>query len=304
MDIVSQIISIAHLRGTVDLRCLLAGRATLDNPASAAGTAPFHLLLAGEVTVELPARAIDLAAGDVLVLPAGKAHRVHTTAGGRRRRVVREPGSLMTTVRTTGGAPPEVDLFCGRYIFGPGPGELLFTSMPDPLHVSFSDQSSEPMRLLSTLMRTEAERDAPGTAAILSSLCDALLAMVLRSTPGRRLASGALWTAVDDKRLRSVVDAVLQDPGRRWTIAELARLSSMSRATFIRHFKRSTGMTVGDFLIRIRMMLAADLLTSGDTTIGAIAAEVGYRSESAFGHAFRAATGSTPARFRRAASRR
>jgi AraC family transcriptional activator of mtrCDE len=47
------------------------------------------------------------------------------------------------------------------------------------------------------------------------------------------------------------------------------------------------------------MMIAADLLAGSDMTIGSIAADVGYLSVSAFGRKFRAATGSSPARFRR-----
>lgn len=73
----------------------------------------------------------------------------------------------------------------------------------------------------------------------------------------------------------------------------------MSRATFIRHFTHDTGMTVGEFLTHTRLMTAADLLTTTDDTVAAVAAQVGYRSESAFSRAFRLATGSTPARFRK-----
>ena len=96
----------------------------------------------------------------------------------------------------------------------------------------------------------------------------------------------------------ALIDAVLREPGRNWSIAQLAHRAAMSRATFIRHFGHGTGMTVGDFLTRLRMMIAADMLASGDQPVSAIASAVGYRSTSAFGRAFRAATATTPARFR------
>ncbi|WP_431280366.1 helix-turn-helix domain-containing protein [Leifsonia poae] len=73
----------------------------------------------------------------------------------------------------------------------------------------------------------------------------------------------------------------------------------MSRATFIRRFSSSTGMTFGQFLSRARLMCAAELLTTSDLTVAAVAAQVGYQSESAFTRAFRAQVGQTPARFRR-----
>jgi AraC family transcriptional activator of mtrCDE len=75
----------------------------------------------------------------------------------------------------------------------------------------------------------------------------------------------------------------------------------MSRATFVRHFSRAAGMAVGEFLTRLRMVIAADMLTDSDRPVSVISGAVGYRSESAFGRAFRLATGSTPAQFRKAA---
>ena len=302
MDTISRLIRLARLRGSIDLRCLLAGQVTIDNPARADGGVPFHLLLDGACSLELADRRIDLRPGDVVLLPRGTAHRVHSAVPGRRRALVEEAGSAVPTVRSK-GADPQVDLFCGHFASGPGAGRLLFASLPDPLHVSLEADASEPVKMLTTLMRSEAQNGGPGTAAILSSLCEALLAMVLRSTPDRRLGGDVLWTAVTDEALRRMVDAVLRDPGHEWSIAELAGRAAMSRATFVRRFTRETGMTVGDFLTRVRTLTAADLLARTDWTVSAVAAAVGYRSESAFGRAFRLATGSTPARFRRALDR-
>jgi AraC family transcriptional activator of mtrCDE len=122
--------------------------------------------------------------------------------------------------------------------------------------------------------------------------------MVLRKSD-RRPADTALWTAADDERIRVAIDALLREPGADWSITRLATITGMSRATFVRHFSHRTGMTVGAFLTHVRMMIAADLLTGTDRTVAAVAAEVGYHSESAFSRAFRLASGSTPARFRR-----
>ncbi|MCU1661404.1 MAG: transcriptional regulator, AraC family [Pseudonocardia sp.] len=298
MDSVSYLIRMARLRGTVDKRCLLAGPAVLSHAMRTPREAPFHLLLQGACTLELAGRSVDMAAGDMVLLPRGPAHQIRTHGPGQRRRLTEQPGVAFPTASTTGG-DPEVDLFCGHYDLGPGAGDVLFSTLPEVLHVSFDADSSEPVRMLSTLMRGEAQHDGPGTAAVVSALCDALLAMVLRSTPNRRLEGDVLWTAVQNASLRNVVEAVLHQPGRGWTIAELAELAAMSRATFIRQFTRATGMSAGDFLTRIRMITAAELLRTTDQSVGSVAVSVGYRSESAFVKAFRLATSSTPARFRR-----
>ena len=82
-----------------------------------------------------------------------------------------------------------IDLFCGHYTFGAGAGAMLFRTLPDPLHVSLRaarPRRDEVLRMLSALMRGEAEHEGDGTAAILSALCTVLLAMVLRTSRGSR----------------------------------------------------------------------------------------------------------------------
>lgn len=297
MDAVSCLIRLARLEGQVDKRCLLTGRAVLDQSNRAPGEVPFHLLLKGTCSLELADRALELAAGDVVLLPRGQAHVIRGGTGPRRV-VVEESGTAFTTARTVGGGC-EIDLFCGHYRFNPGAGDILFASLPDVVHVELGQAASEQTRILSALMRGEADEAGSGTAVILSALCEVLLAMALRATSTRRPHGPAPWTALDDARLRDVTDAVLQNPGHGWTVVELAALATMSRATFIRHFTHKSGMTVGDFLSKARMMTAAELLTRTDHPVSVVAGMVGYRSESAFGRAFRLATACTPARFRR-----
>lgn len=299
MDTISRLIRMARLQASLDKRCLLAGTTVLDVPERGEGEVPFHVLLDGTCTLELPGRRIELRPGDVILLPRGTPHRIRTAGPGRTQGVVETPGETITTIRSPAGKDV-IDLFCGHYSYGSGAGAMLFRSLPNPLHVSFAEagDATEIVRMLSTIMRQEAQNDGPGTAAILSHLCSALLAMVLRKSD-RRLADAALWTAADDERIRVVIDALLREPGVNWSIARLAQITGMSRATFVRHFSHRTGMTVGTLLTHVRMMIAADLLTETDRTVAAVAAEVGYHSESAFSRAFRLASGSTPARFRR-----
>jgi AraC family transcriptional activator of mtrCDE len=300
MDAISRMIRRARLEGAVDKRCLLAGRVLLDHPATASGEVPFHLLLEGDCTLEAHGTAIDLTAGDVVLLPRGPAHVVHSGAG-RRLPVREDRGAAFTTIRTAAGGNP-IDLFCGHYAVGPGAGEIFFGSLPDVVHARLGPDGNERIRMLSALMRAEADEVGPGTAAILAGLCDVLLAMVLRHTSAR-VPGAQPWTALADPRLRAVTDAVLDDPGHDWTLAELARIAAMSRATFARHFSQETGMTFGTFLTRVRMMAAADMLSDTDLPVSAVASSVGYQSVSAFGRVFRAATSASPAVFRRRAGR-
>lgn len=84
-----------------------------------------------------------------------------------------------------------------------------------------------------------------------------LLTLALRVYGQRENAGPGTLTLLSDTRLSVSVQAMLTAPEQAWTIDALADLAAMSRATYARHFKARAGMTVWDFLTRVRMALAA-----------------------------------------------
>ena len=297
MDGLSRLVRMARLECEVDVRCLIAGRFTVENAASAPGRVPFHLVLDGRSTLTAGPITTEMGPGDLVLLPHGDAHQV-TAIGGSRHPLAKVPGAAFSTLRTV-GPEPELDLFCGHYRFQqPGPGSVLFRLMPPLVQVSLDPVAQQ----LATMLRDETCFDGPGTGAIVSALCDALLAMALRSSPDRRLGTPALWTAMGDDSLGLAIAGVVDRPGEAWTIDRLAAEARMSRATFMRRFTSRTGTTPAALLTAIRMMVAADLLTRSETSITRIVEDVGYRSPSAFGRAFREAFGTSPIAYRRGRS--
>ncbi|MFJ9539809.1 cupin domain-containing protein [Streptomyces sp. NPDC101225] len=300
MDAVSHLLRLARVTAGLDRRCLLGGSTRMNVARRRHLQAQFHVLLEGECLMQVGTTVLTMKSGDLVLIPGGAPHRVITPGDGTPRTTTERAGDSFITTNSEGGGPAVVDLFCGHYTFDPGAGAVLFRSLPDPVHVSFGDapETDKVLRMLSTLMRDEAQRDDAGTSAILSALSTVLLAMVLR-TSRRSATAEALWTAASDPRIAKAIESVLDDPGADWSIERLARAAAMSRATFLRHFTQDTGMTVGAFVARARVMAAAELLGASDATVATIAGQVGYQSESAFSRAFRSEVGTTPARFRR-----
>ncbi|NEN05869.1 AraC family transcriptional regulator [Diaminobutyricibacter tongyongensis] len=303
MDAVSHLIRLARVDASLDKHCMLSVSTAMDVSYASERTAPFHVLLEGTCQLQVGMHLLELKPGDVVLIPRGESHRIITPGHAHLRGVTESLGDAFTTTLSEGGGDPVIDLFCGHYTFGPGAGSILFKSLPEPVHISFGEtpETDAALRMLSTLMREEAAREGEGTAAILSSLCSVLLTMILRTSRGAT-TDAALWTASTSATITQVVERVLTDPGGDWSIERASRMCAMSRATFIRQFERNTGTTFGAFVTRVRLMVAADLLRTTGLTVGGVAAEVGYLSESAFARAFRQEAGITPARFRRAAA--
>src|SRR6185312_16364729 len=103
-------------------------------------------------------------------------------------------------------------------------------------------------------------------------------------------------------RLAGALSVMFNAPGHPWTLPELARLSGMSRATFVRQFQQSLGRSTGELLTDVRMMEAANALRTTSSPVAAIGEDVGYRSEAAFQRAFKQHIGLTPAQYRRQAT--
>jgi AraC-like DNA-binding protein len=97
--------------------------------------------------------------------------------------------------------------------------------------------------------------------------------------------------------LRPIADAVRDDPGDQRRLADWAAHLGVSARTITRAFNAETGTSFARWVAAVRAQHAVALLTRG-WEVDAVAEEVGYRSASAFGAAFRRTTGMTPGAFR------
>ncbi|MER7009620.1 AraC family transcriptional regulator, partial [Dactylosporangium sp. NPDC000555] len=93
--------------------------------------------------------------------------------------------------------------------------------------------------------------------------------------------------------------AIHRDPGRAWTVADLAAVGGLSRAPFARRFAALAGRAPLTYLTWWRMTIAARLLRDSDEPLRVVAQRVGYASEFAFAAAFKRRFGTAPGRYRR-----
>jgi transcriptional regulator GlxA family with amidase domain len=75
-------------------------------------------------------------------------------------------------------------------------------------------------------------------------------------------------------------------------------LSQLPERTFIRRFKKATGLSPLDYVHAMRLEEAKQMLETSDATVESIALEVGYEDNGFFGRLFRKKVGMTPAQYR------
>ena len=99
-----------------------------------------------------------------------------------------------------------------------------------------------------------------------------------------------------DKRLRRIVDLMMDAPEDRERIEVWARRAGLSGRTLARLFTHQTGMSFGRWRLQLSVMLAAKWLADG-ASIEEVANDLGYESTPSFVTMFRKAIGVSPGRY-------
>jgi AraC family transcriptional activator of mtrCDE len=203
-------------------------------------------------------------------------------------------------VKTNVEAEPETELVCGRLLFEQAHQNLILATLPPVIVLrTRQDPDCERLRQLMAAISDELDMARPGAAAISADLASALLVMVLRTHLAREPAHPGLAALLGQRQSARTLAAMLEAPARDWTLDELATHAGASRATLVRLFQKTAGMAPLAFLTELRLGLARRKLLAGTTTLAAIAAEVGYQSESTFSRAFQRRFGMRPGEARR-----
>lgn len=99
-----------------------------------------------------------------------------------------------------------------------------------------------------------------------------------------------------DKRLRSLCEAVLRAPGKRATLSEWAVDIGASERTVARLFRTELGTSYPQWRQQAILAHALPMLARG-TPISRVASASGYASDSAFSAMFKSAMGRSPSHF-------
>jgi len=311
VDWLSHLLQIITITGQLEVRCVYGAPWRVAWAQSAAHEIPYHVVLKGRAIIEDPETkmARELVAGDIVLFPHGSAHVLHDGGGHAPGPTYNRQGFAGWTLSENDGQGEHLDMLCGRFFIEPPHDRLIQNYLPTNLVVRAMDvhgeegigSASNHLASLVELMRMESAGDKPGGYAILNALSSALFTLALRAASESELAPAGLLALAGHPRLAPAISAMFANPARPWNLPDLADLCSMSRATFMRHFRDKLGRSAIDLLTDIRMSLAANELKNPAMTTEAVAESVGYQSISAFRRVFADKMGMTAGQWRRLA---
>jgi AraC-like DNA-binding protein len=268
----------------------------------------FHFLTEGGCKVRLidGMEVLDVAAGDLILIPQDDKHLLGSDlhlapmqADSLVDADAAADGDLIQMRHGGGGAATRFVcgyLACSRSVCRP-----LLDALPRMLRIPIGDGPAA--ALLRELLRVgvrESSALRPGAESMLAKLSELMFVEAMRRYVERLPPQGKGWLAgVRDAQIGRALALLHGEPGKAWTVDELAREVALSRSALAERFAALVGEPPMQYLMRWRLALAAQTLRSGGDAIARVAERSGYESEAAFNRAFKREFGTPPAAWRR-----
>jgi AraC family transcriptional regulator len=103
--------------------------------------------------------------------------------------------------------------------------------------------------------------------------------------------------------LRQAVEMLHVEFRDSFSLTSVARRVGTHPVHLARTFQRHHGMTMGEYVRRLRISFALEALVGSEASLSAIAAQAGFADQSHLGRIFKAATGMTPLQYRNKSAR-
>lgn len=129
------------------------------------------------------------------------------------------------------------------------------------------------------------------------ALAQAALVMGAEVLPARARERLYQWITTDPL-LQPAVEALESRPTDPLRNAEMASICGMGSRQFMRRFKKTTGLTPGQFRLERRILTTARWLVEGNRTIEDIAEAAGFTDRFHFSRTFKSRLGVSPAAYR------
>jgi len=308
MDVLSSLVQNLNLRSGRVYHASLTAPWGIDFPARSL-SAPFYSVIRGAAVAEIEGTSVYVSAGDLLVLPRGMAHFLRDSQTSPtvpfKSLSFEKSGNCSTMVLRQGQGGPETQVMAGDFLFDNAQMSAGFTILESYIHIHAGNPAIQySIDPILKMLEKESSLDEPGAKAAEGELLKLLFLNVLRFAMNRPLENRGSCprsplALMFNSELRSLTEALHDNPGRSWTIAAMAAKAGMSRTKFAERFSEVAGESPVSYLTKLRLGKAFELLEKSDATLEEIAGLIGYGSEAAFSTAFKRETGLAPGAYRR-----
>jgi len=182
-------------------------------------------------------------------------------------------------------------LLCANVHFNQAARNPIALALPDVMCVPLNEETGLSPTL--SLLFAEASVDDIGNRLVMNHLCDVLVVHLVRYARKMKLIKTGVIAGLSDVQIAPVLAVLHAEPGRAWSVGDMAAFVHMSRTTFINRFREVVGMPPAEYLAGWRMELAKTYLREGKS-VKEVAQAVGYSHQPGFTNAFTSWYGVSP----------
>lgn len=241
----------------------------------------------GTGTMLFESRALPIRVGDVFVIARDQNHAYEETHSLDVVNIVFDPHYI-------GSMHPLLEDWMSRHaLFAVGPRWKPGESPGECLHLG----STEYARCLDLVQRMEGELEHEGEEARVAGFAYFLLLVTMLRRHCKPWAPTG--SAAPVARISRAIEYIDQNFSERITLDEMASRCHVSRRHFFRLFEQAVGVAPMEYLKKVRLQKAAEMLVTTDLNITEIAYACGFNDSNYFSSLYHKEFGMPPSQFKR-----
>ncbi len=293
LDIRTEPFAICEIRGTCHVALKPDAAVTL------------HYILCGEGRIMMRSQPpIKIAKGSLVLIPSLNSHKVlndgaTVVPGPSCKPAALNLAQVLKSVPDNDPSASRLVALCAHVNIGLMGATDVVNLIREPL-VAQAEEGSTLSTLVDTLIREVSEPRVGSRALIRALLLQAVIEM-MRNRMAAQDGTMDWMAALRDPMIWKALSAMLDSPGKPYSVESLADVAGMSRAAFAKRFAEAYGAGPMELLRSLRIRKAGELLRNTDLPVKRVAETVGFSSRSAFSRTFEARSGQSPTAFRKEA---
>jgi len=162
----------------------------------------------------------------------------------------------------------------------------------------YTDHNRVIIKIIEKMLKELDAKNEYYQLALKNYLLEILLTLLRHYGKRTKKNAGNFRKARDIERLRGLFSYIQNNYDQKISLLELSKMAYLSPAYLCRFFKKVTGTTISNYILRVRIDQAKELLIKSDLTITQIAFKIGFESHSYFDRVFHRFTKVSPKAFR------
>lgn len=168
---------------------------------------------------------------------------------------------------------------------------FLLEKYPLPLNKAFHIDEWMLLRRYFNTLASEYNSEMTGSSDMIESIVTQMIITLHRAYKKQDICHE------DFHQISTVRRKIMKNPGKKWTLKEMAEMTGYSVSRFSELYKRAYNISPINDVIEHRISLAKMLLLSGQASISYVADTCGFNTVNYFSKLFKASTGYTPSEY-------